>query len=186
MPDMELVSAGWAPGFRIRVKPELAVQELDALEDENGTISVDDVVERAQDEDNPLHRAFTWDNTKAADMHRRDEARRLLRSLVVVYRRSDGTETPPVNYAMKVRYVRSLDASKSGRTVDPSPEGVRLQLHSQPRMYTTSRTLADDAYLRQRVISQAWQELKSFQKKYEHFTEFDRLFALVEELASTG
>lgn len=50
-----------------------------ALADENeGLITVDAVLDAARDEDSPLHRHFEWDDSKAAENHRRWQARTLI------------------------------------------------------------------------------------------------------------
>ena len=41
------------------------------------------VVEAARDESSPLHGAFCWDDTKAAELYRLDQAQRLIRSFRV-------------------------------------------------------------------------------------------------------
>lgn len=43
-----------------------------------GVLTVDAVLEEAQDENSPLHRHFEWDDTVAADAHRRYQARILI------------------------------------------------------------------------------------------------------------
>ena len=43
-----------------------------------GMLQVDDVLAEAQDEASPLHRHFEWDDTTAADAHRRYQARVLI------------------------------------------------------------------------------------------------------------
>ena len=43
-----------------------------------GMLMVDQVIELARDEDNILHKFFTWDDTKAAEAYRKQEARALI------------------------------------------------------------------------------------------------------------
>ena len=44
----------------------------------NGVLLVDDVLAEAQDESSPLHKHFEWDDSAAADAHRRYQARVLI------------------------------------------------------------------------------------------------------------
>lgn len=57
-------------------------QEREALEAiaaaAKGRLLVDDVLEAARDESSPLHKHFEWDDTKAAEAFRREQARNLI------------------------------------------------------------------------------------------------------------
>ena len=43
-----------------------------------GVLQVDDVLQEAQDEGSPLHKHFEWDDSVAAEAHRRYQARVLI------------------------------------------------------------------------------------------------------------
>jgi len=65
------------------LKPsDAATRELEALAAE-GRLTPRDTVERARDPKSPLHSYFTWDDAKAADERRLDQARSLIRSVRV-------------------------------------------------------------------------------------------------------
>ncbi len=57
--------------------------ELDRIARAEGLIRPERVVEVAQDENNPLHDHFTWDDTEAAELYRIQQARGLIRVYVV-------------------------------------------------------------------------------------------------------
>jgi hypothetical protein len=62
----------------------------DILEENDGVLTVDAVLEAAQDETSPLHKHFTWDDSKAAQEYRRWQARSLIaKCRVVVESRPD-------------------------------------------------------------------------------------------------
>ena len=52
-------------------------------DDADGLISPDAVVEAARDPRSALHRFFTWDDSAAAEMYRKVQARQLIRTVVV-------------------------------------------------------------------------------------------------------
>lgn len=52
---------------------------LQTLEDAEGRITPALIVEVARDPESPLHQCFEWDDSIAAERHRLDQARRLLR-----------------------------------------------------------------------------------------------------------
>lgn len=63
---------------------DLVKQALQALADRNdGLLTPDAVVEAARPRDSVLHDFFTWDNKAAAEAHRLNEARKLIRSIRV-------------------------------------------------------------------------------------------------------
>ena len=56
---------------------------LRALEDAQGRLTPDAVVNAARDSENPLHPHFEWDDTKAAEAHRRNQARTLIKTVTL-------------------------------------------------------------------------------------------------------
>ena len=84
---------------------EKVVQRLDALAEAlDGKLTPDAVVDDAKNPASPLHPFFEWNDAKAAEEHRRYQARKLM-TLRVVCR----TEKTAVS---SVRYVRDPEAGK--------------------------------------------------------------------------
>ena len=67
-------------------------QALSALNDVHGRLTTDIVLEAATNVDSPLHKIFEWDDTVAAQAHRRWQARKLIKSVKI--ERPDGDLTP--------------------------------------------------------------------------------------------
>ncbi len=65
------------------MKPE-AIARIRQLESPDGTITPQTVLDDAQDPASPLHEHFEWDDTKAAQAYRLDQARQLIRSVRLV------------------------------------------------------------------------------------------------------
>jgi hypothetical protein len=73
-------------GFRAAggLDPSAVAAELERVRAaEGGTVTPQAVVSAAADPASPMHPAFTWDDTEAARLRRLDEARRLIRAVVV-------------------------------------------------------------------------------------------------------
>lgn len=69
---------------------------LQALADaHDGRLSPEIVVQSARDPASPLHSRFEWDDTKAAEEHRRSQARTLIRSVRVEFRTETFSFTAP-------------------------------------------------------------------------------------------
>jgi len=99
---------GYAQGGPMKLTKE-AIAEIKALEDRRGRLSPQEIVEAARAEGSALHECFEWDDTKAAESWRIEQARDLIRRVkieVVIEDRSFRT----------VAYVRDQDqtAHKAG------------------------------------------------------------------------
>lgn len=67
------------------VDAQTAGEELERIRNASGgKLATQEVVRWAAEPDSPLHACFTWDNEKAAQEFRLEEARSLIRSVVVV------------------------------------------------------------------------------------------------------
>jgi hypothetical protein len=92
---------------------------LDVIYQERGEITAPAVVESARPKKAPLHPAFEWDDSKAAEEHRLWQARQIVRSVVVV---NDDTkaETPQYVHVQVVNQTegRYLPASVVVQNVD--------------------------------------------------------------------
>lgn len=66
-----------------KVPAEDAGRELDRIREKRGTLNAEDVVEESRDKGSVLHDIFEWDNEKAADSWRIEQARGLIRNITV-------------------------------------------------------------------------------------------------------
>jgi hypothetical protein len=73
----------WKEGAHIRGDAGAVGLELEKIETREGIVKPESVVKVARSRKSPMHDCFTWDDARAADMHRLDEARHLVRSLRV-------------------------------------------------------------------------------------------------------
>ena len=84
----------WKPGARIPINAQGAGERIDALRHKRGgNITPEHVVADAKSPRSPLHSAFEWHNTRAAEQFRRWQANHLLNCLMVIVKVSrDGEE----------------------------------------------------------------------------------------------
>ncbi len=77
------------PGFTVRAMDAQTVgEELEAIREANaGRLMPDDVLQYAANPKSPLNAAFTWDDSLAAEKYRLDEARNLIRNVLIVSKR---------------------------------------------------------------------------------------------------
>lgn len=65
------------------IDPEKAVQELERIENIFGKITPEIIVNASRPTDSPLHQYFNWDDEKAAEQWRMQQARILLNNIEV-------------------------------------------------------------------------------------------------------
>lgn len=73
----------WNGGFGASLDIKKVVQELNDIQKEVGEISPESIVEAARKKDSELHSYFEWNNTKAADKYRLQQASELIRRIEV-------------------------------------------------------------------------------------------------------
>lgn len=123
------------------VKAEDIGQVIEQLIVERGEARPEAVVDLARNPDNPLHPCFEWDDTKAAEAHRIDQARYVLRAVVIV--RDSASDTT----------IRAF--------VSPEREGG----------YRTIEAVMSDPTSRDLLIEQARRDLEAFSRKYQALEE---------------
>lgn len=127
--------------------------ELQTIYNEHGELLPETVLEAARPASSPLHAYFEWDDARAAHEHRLDQARRLIRSVKVVYAMdTDGRNK-------KVRRYHSVPGSENRPVYKDLDEIVHNPLH------------------RQMLLRQMERDWRSFKSRYEHLDEYVALIA---------
>lgn len=71
------------PSLWGEVTADEAVVELERIREKYGTLKPEMVVEESKPEGALLHKCFQWDDTKAADLWRKEQARQLIKNITV-------------------------------------------------------------------------------------------------------
>jgi len=122
--------------------------QLQAVLDQNGRLTPTLVVDAARPENHPLHNRFEWNDKIAGEAYRLEQARRLIRSVRVVYREADENEA--------ARTVRAYHAVR-----DEQGNAYRPVEEIQESPLLTKLLLQD--------MEREWRQLK---RRYGHFEEF--------------
>ncbi len=147
----------WKPGSRLKINARVAGQELERIRTaRNGRLTADDVLKEAKSKSSPLHGAFEWDNSKAAQQFRLQQAQYLIRSIEVVVAQSKKKPASNVRAFVSVR-------------------------RDNDRSYTSIGHAMSDAELRQQVVAQALKELEEWRSRYEKLSEFSKIFAAIDK-----
>ena len=145
----------WKPGARIKINARVAGQELERIRTKhNGRLTADDVLKEARSKASPLHGAFEWSDTKAAQQFRLQQAQYLVRSIEITVVQSK-TKTSNVRAFVNVK-------------------------RDQDRSYTSIAHAMSDKELREQVVAQAWKELQEWRGRYETLSEFSKVFGIID------
>lgn len=121
-------------GARITgVSPDVAGAELERIRKEYGALTASAVVDEARPETAPLHPNFEWDDEKAADEYRLQQARTLVRSVQIVF----PDQEPRVMYVHVQTSARGEGGYEPLSLVVKQPDRLALAL-AELRSYVSS------------------------------------------------
>ena len=146
----------WVAGFRCSVKAEIAGEVMQRLESE-GRLTPANLVEEARPEESPMHKAFEWDDAKAAENYRKQQATQMIRAIVV--RESD--------------------------VVSGGSESVQVKVFNQPEkggVYESLMTILLDEEKSGSLMDKAKAELRTFRIKYSQLERLARLMVEIDEV----
>lgn len=153
------------PNGRLNKKQATAAAKvLDEIVAEKGHVKPSYVIDAARPAHSPIHSLFTWDNTKAAEKWREEEARSLIRSIRVVRDDVSIRSQPVIRRYMSVTAVDG-EAAFEGDA------------------YLSADQIANDDDYREQTLHVALQDLQAWQTKYDGLKEF---FGVYSEIASIG
>jgi hypothetical protein len=120
----------------------------------HGELTPEDILADAKHDNSPLHSFFEWDDSAAAQQHRLQQARGLIRSVVAVY---VGNDKPAVRQKAYIHI----------------PEGKTSHYREASHAMSQRST-------REAVLKQALAELHAWKKRYKDLKEFSALIDIIE------
>lgn len=80
------------------LEPDTTWAELERIREKHNKLTPDVIIEESRDESAPLHSAFEWNDSRAAEEYRKTQARYLVRSIEVTIEETD----PPTAYYVNI------------------------------------------------------------------------------------
>lgn len=155
--NMNSSTYAWKAGGRSPVPAQIAGEALIAIQEANGDFFTPaSVVFAARPKNAPLHPAFEWNDKKAAAAHREDQARYLIRNIVMV------NPEKPKNTA--VRAFVSISHTSAEDDICA-------------KRYTSTIHAMTDKDLREQVLAQAQSDWRAFARKYAQFLDLAEMAA---------
>ena len=149
----------WREGSHLRGDPEKVAKHLERIANKHGgDLRPDAVVENARRKASPIHDYFEWDDAVAAEAHREEQARHLIRSIVKITDTGD-----PVRAYHHVTYITG--------TEDDTGRG-----------YVTLERAASEEQLRVQIIRRLYAQARGFAREARAFEEFAGVVKALEEL----
>lgn len=160
----------WADGFPTKgIMPDVAGRELDRIAKRDQEVVPIVLIEESRPADAPLHEYFEWNDSKAATLHREEQAKRFIRALKIVYVRNDTEEPLPAVRA----FVSVID--------DPQYDMYAPNI-TAPRHYRSIAKVMNDSDLRDQYQRQAFDTLCSWRDRYRDIEDFARIFREIDAL----
>ena len=148
-----MITATWRAGrgeaFYKGVDAQKVADEITGIGE---SVSPQDIVNRARDETSELHKCFEWDDTKAAEKWRIQQARQITYFLVI--KEDEKPHDRPE--------VRFFVTPKNGEGYKKTEYVVKI----------------DSEY--EKLLKQAWAELRAFKQRYSTLKELQEIFDLIE------
>lgn len=159
MAAFEYVGRTWA------ISAQTAGERLTEIEQRDGAITPQAVVDDARPETSVLHKVFEWDDAKAAEQYRLSQASSFIRSIVVIPEPEEKIKAPVRMYLNR----------------NPINEGQKKQ-----GAYINYRSALDDPESREVVLNNARYELRLFRKKYSNLNELAKVLAVIDEVLAVA
>lgn len=159
------LEVSWKPGSKYTVNPEQAYDAVEKIRQKNnGDVLPEHVVAAAKSKRHVLHSEFEWDDTVAATEHRMEQARKLLRSLVVV-RDEIVSERPQ----------RAYEVVRNKPTTEDRPRNV----------YRKMEDIMADPDTRAELLGRALKELVRIRNQFRDLQELAVVMRAIDETLET-
>jgi hypothetical protein len=145
----------WADKAVVPIDAQIAGEMIEDLRKKTaGLFKPAVVVDAARPETSPLHPAFDWDDSVAAEKWRQDQARHMIRSLVIT-----------VNAGNKQVATRAFVSVT----------------HEKSPLYTSISNALSDTDMRAQIVGRALRELQGWQQRYSTYAELSDISAAIEK-----
>ncbi|HAM40532.1 MAG TPA: hypothetical protein DCP69_04155 [Candidatus Omnitrophica bacterium] len=161
----------WAHGAVVKADAQAVGGALDDLLQKTGALETWAVVRAAEPEDSPLHVLFEWDNTTAAAMYRREQARYVIRQIRII---EDGKPIPA--------YV-NVTFPEAGKDTTPTVYQVKVMMAgaaTPARGWITPEDAMEDPVLRAQVLEDALKNIAAWRRRYSAFSELATIFDAID------
>ena len=142
-------------GARLKTDAQTAGEICEKLE-RNGGLTAKRLVDESRPEDAPLHKEFEWDDATAAEAYREEQARYIIRSIVI---QPEPTKNDVVRAFFPV---------------------------AEQKVFESLPVILSDAKKTSALLDMALRELKAFELKYYTISQLAPVFEAIKEVTVGG
>ena len=141
-----------------KVSAEVTGAVCKDLIDKEGAVTPQRLVEVSKPKDAPLHDEFEWNNTIAAQKYREEQARQIIKNIVIIEVKEEEAQPKAVKCWVN-----------SDRAFVPTDEGAHR--------YVTINAALNDTSWRDNLLKAARRDMLSFIAKYKRLTELGKIIS---------
>lgn len=149
--------------YQYPVPAEKAGEFITELEQQNGCVTPQTLLDAARPTESVIHPCYEWDDTKAAEKYRLQQSRDIIHNIVRVEVTEDGTSKNAIPILVNV------SESRCDRST-----------------YISLDTALSDSTMRNNVLRKAKEELSLFKSKYATLNELAKVFEAIDEVNKEG
>jgi len=146
-------------GTKFKCRPAVAEKEFARITERHGELTAEAIVSEARNRRNPLHQDFEWNDGKAAEKFRLQQAGDMMRALRIEYLTDRGQK---VNTRLLINVAETKDSGTS---------------------YHHIKVVLSDREMRERAVDAALARLLAVKREYEHLKELADVFRAIERVA---
>ena len=144
-------------GRSYAVSANIVGKQLEQLEKENGHVDPADLVEAARPEESALHKLFEWNDSKAAELYRKNQAGTIIRSISISIEESKVPEKAFIN-------------------IVPTDSGQKRN-----GIYVNLRDALETPEYRDIILNNAKNEMRIFRSKYSHLEKLAKVISAIDD-----
>lgn len=156
----------WKVNLYPSVAAEAAGKHIESLQEEQGTVTCENLLDSARPDESVIHPCYEWDDSIAAEKYRLGQSKNILSNLVRVEVTEEESAEPKVTRA----FVNVVE-----------PSGI-----NEHGKYVRIETAMSDGEMRSIVLRRALNELAMFRKKYADLSELARVFDAIREVENAS
>ena len=195
--QLKVAGEDWAAGSHIPIPYAEAKLDFEQVEEAFGAVNSETLLAYAASKTAKLHDYFEWDNSVAGHQYREHQARHLIRSVEVWYRKPEGGLTKPVRKYMPISFLPPLKqtpqaetglapdaAAPSDATPEQHPDDAAVR---RPGTYLPLPSVMEQEDWRRGRDRHVFEVFMSARRRYRDAVEFSewytKLYALIDERA---
>ena len=175
MSAFESKKYSWKSGWSPSVKPDVVGKIFEEIEERDGEVTSQSLLDASRSEDSPTHGLFEWNDSVAAEKFRLSQSHRIISQLQVDVIVTEIPSDKPSEVEITTENVL-----KSPAYVNVNPVGRFGVKNTKGSFVSVQKAMSDDD-MRKIVLRNALSELNVFKNRYALYKELAGVFEAIKE-----